>query len=163
MPRGIICSLVQPLQHRRPVSARRAFVSILSACILGLVTRRSTALLRSRRHRPTTVSLSALRSPAGRIDIAVHAPWKGRVARRTFTYLSLRICPLRQVARSAIKGGFRYTRDQGGAESPLDPETMLALKISPADLVAIGERRTCCGRFADHWSEELEPAQDPDR
>src|SRR5512137_1639769 len=36
-----------------------------------------------------------------------------------------------------------YPGDQGGRKARLDPETMLALKISPGDLVAIeGKRRT---------------------
>ncbi len=36
-----------------------------------------------------------------------------------------------------------YPGDQGGGKARLDPETMLALKISPGDLVAIeGKRRT---------------------
>ena len=36
-----------------------------------------------------------------------------------------------------------YPGDQGGGKARLDPETMLLLKISPGDLVAIeGKRRT---------------------
>ena len=36
-----------------------------------------------------------------------------------------------------------YPGDQGGGKARLDPETMLVLKISPGDLVAIeGKRRT---------------------
>ena len=42
-----------------------------------------------------------------------------------------------------LKVDSAYPGDQGGGKARLDPETMLFLKISPGDLVAIeGKRRT---------------------
>jgi transitional endoplasmic reticulum ATPase len=42
-----------------------------------------------------------------------------------------------------LKVDSAYPGDQGGGKARLDPETMLYLKISPGDIVAVeGKRRT---------------------
>ena len=52
-----------------------------------------------------------------------------------------------------LKVDSAYPGDQGGGKARLDPETMLALKISPGDIVAIeGKRRT----VAKVWRAQLE-------
>ena len=50
---------------------------------------------------------------------------------------------IKVMAEVQLRVDSAYPGDQGGGKARLDPETMLALKISPGDLVAIeGKRRT---------------------
>ena len=45
-----------------------------------------------------------------------------------------------------------YPGDQGGGKARLDPETMLLLKISPGDLVAIEGKSGLLPRSGERWS-----------